>query len=166
MAKTAYFEKLRDPRWQRKRLEVMQRDEFTCQSCFDSGSTLNVHHRVYIKGNEPWDYPVENLVTLCESCHSDEGQVSQAIHDFIVNVWPDYAFNTDTSRFKNLGAFIAVGKCGGRISPYHEEDWMACIGAITAIFAHEKEPKEIPLVVQLLDLFKAAATDLVKESAE
>lgn len=64
-----YAEKLKDPRWQRKRLEVMQRDEFACTECFDAESTLNVHHHYYEKGKNPWDYPDDALTTLCETCH-------------------------------------------------------------------------------------------------
>lgn len=64
-----YAEKLRDPRWQRKRLEVLQRDEFSCLACGDSESTLHVHHRLYLKRLEPWDYPNHLLQTLCEECH-------------------------------------------------------------------------------------------------
>jgi hypothetical protein len=62
-----YSEKLRDPRWQRKRLEIMQRDNFACTLCSDSKSTLNVHHWEY-KG-EPWDVENDNLSTVCVSCH-------------------------------------------------------------------------------------------------
>jgi|LSQX01.2.fsa_nt_gb hypothetical protein len=64
-----YAEKLRDPRWQKKRLEVMERDEFTCVTCGRKDKTLNIHHWYYMKGNEPWDYPTESLVCLCEDCH-------------------------------------------------------------------------------------------------
>lgn len=64
-----YAEKLRLPAWQRKRLEIMQRDGFRCQSCKSDRITLNVHHKVYIKGREPWDYPNDNFQTLCVVCH-------------------------------------------------------------------------------------------------
>ena len=64
-----YAEKLKDPRWQKKRLEIMSRDKFTCQKCDDATKTLNVHHRYYFKGAMPWDYPDNALVTLCEPCH-------------------------------------------------------------------------------------------------
>ena len=70
--KSAYSEKLRDPRWQRKRLEILQRDDFSCQSCGDQESTLNVHHCYYSTGKLPWEYPDPSLVTLCESCHEAE----------------------------------------------------------------------------------------------
>lgn len=66
-----YAEKLRDPRWQRRRLEIMQRDGFKCRDCQDAGRTLNVHHLAYVKGWEPWDYGDEYLMTLCEKCHED-----------------------------------------------------------------------------------------------
>ena len=67
-----YSEKLRDPRWQKMRLKIMDRDQFTCQSCFSQTKTLNVHHEKYATGRDPWEYPVEQLVTLCESCHKGE----------------------------------------------------------------------------------------------
>lgn len=66
---TTYSEKLKDPRWQRKRLEVMERDEFCCQICMDSGSTLHVHHKRYVKGRNPWEYEIHDLATVCENCH-------------------------------------------------------------------------------------------------
>lgn len=66
----AYADLLKDPRWQRKRLEVLQRDDFHCQSCADKRNTLHVHHLRY-NGN-PWDTPSKFLVTLCNDCHSKE----------------------------------------------------------------------------------------------
>ena len=67
-----YSDKLRDPRWQKKRLEIMQRDDFKCKKCGDKDSTLNVHHRYYIWGKDPWDYPDEVLITVCSDCHDGE----------------------------------------------------------------------------------------------
>lgn len=69
MSSKAYFEKLKDPRWQRRRLEVMERDEFHCRMCGDGESTLHVHHKRYIKGREPWEYELHELATVCEHCH-------------------------------------------------------------------------------------------------
>lgn len=67
---TSYFELLKDPRWQRKRLEIMERDNFTCQECEDTEATLNVHHKAYaFKKMAPWEYPDDWLITLCEGCH-------------------------------------------------------------------------------------------------
>jgi hypothetical protein len=66
---TPYAELLRDPRWQRKRLEVMERDGFACVECRSTTRTLNVHHRYYERGAAPWEYPDAAFVTLCEDCH-------------------------------------------------------------------------------------------------
>jgi len=67
-----YSEKLRDPRWQKLRLKVLERDDWTCQSCHDTTSPLNVHHKEYGTGKEPWDYAIDNFVTLCDACHARE----------------------------------------------------------------------------------------------
>jgi hypothetical protein len=67
-----FSEKLKDPRWQKIRLKVFERDEWACRICGDKKSPLMVHHKYYLQGKEPWDYPMDALVTLCENCHSQE----------------------------------------------------------------------------------------------
>jgi len=64
-----YSEKLKSPFWQKKRLEVLQRAEWTCEMCGETEATLHVHHKQYIKGREPWEYESEQLSVLCEVCH-------------------------------------------------------------------------------------------------
>jgi hypothetical protein len=64
-----YSDKLRDPRWQKRRLEILERDGWACQVCGDKEHTLHVHHKVYEQGKDPWDYDGESLVTLCDFCH-------------------------------------------------------------------------------------------------
>ena len=71
---TSYSEKLRDPRWQKKRLCVMQRDGFACRDCGDADSTLHVHHCHYEKG-EPWQTDERFLLTLCADCHDARGDL-------------------------------------------------------------------------------------------
>jgi hypothetical protein len=63
-----YLEKLKDPRWQKLRLRVFEREGFKCQCCDNDKETLHVHHLIYSKG-EPWEAPIETLECLCESCH-------------------------------------------------------------------------------------------------
>jgi hypothetical protein len=69
--RSAYSQKLLDPRWQKKRLEVMQAHNFSCEICGDKESTLHIHHKQYLKGYEPWDYHEQQLSCLCESCHEE-----------------------------------------------------------------------------------------------
>lgn len=65
----SYSDLLRDPRWQRMRLEVMEKAGFRCVECGDEKTTLNVHHTYYRKGRMPWEYDWETLRCLCEPCH-------------------------------------------------------------------------------------------------
>lgn len=75
---SVYAAKLTDPRWQRKRLEVLHRDEWKCQLCGDSETELHVHHKLYKKGKEPWENKSSELTTLCKDCH---GRVTLAKFD-------------------------------------------------------------------------------------
>jgi hypothetical protein len=77
MAKT-YWEKLQDPRWQKKRLQVMENAHFACELCGNAEETLNVHHKQYFKGREPWEYDPNELVCLCKDCH-------EVAHDYMEN---------------------------------------------------------------------------------
>lgn len=70
-----YSDLLKHPKWQKKRLEILNRDNFSCQRCFDDESMLIVHHLFYRKNKNPWEYPNFALVTLCQDCHESE-------HDF------------------------------------------------------------------------------------
>ena len=45
-----YTELLKDPRWQRKRLKIFERDEFKCRRCNDEFTNLHIHHLYYKNG--------------------------------------------------------------------------------------------------------------------
>jgi len=70
-----YADKLKDPRWQKKRLEVLNENEFTCYICANDKLTLHVHHRKYC--DEPWNIENKYLVVLCERCHNKEHKIKQ-----------------------------------------------------------------------------------------
>ncbi len=65
----SYSDDLKDPRWQKKRLEIFERDQFSCQICLDTTSPIHVHHLTYEKGKRPWEYDDSNFKTLCVDCH-------------------------------------------------------------------------------------------------
>lgn len=75
----SYYEKLKDPRWQRKRLEVLQRENFRCEACGDTESTLHVHHGYYEAKYNPWDYDASTLHVLCNDCHEEVEELLTAI---------------------------------------------------------------------------------------
>ncbi len=77
----SYKEKLRDPRWQRKKNEVLNRDNYQCFDCKSTTKNLQVHHLDYIQGIDPWEYPMDMLRTLCEKCHEKEkGRIDMERH--------------------------------------------------------------------------------------
>lgn len=102
---TQYWQKLKDPRWQRKRLEVMEKADFCCEICGDNESTLNVHHKEYFKGKEPWDYLPQQLAVLCEECHHAQHEKSDVLRS-IISVLP-----LDGPWSRNEVAMILAGFC-------------------------------------------------------
>lgn len=66
----SYSEKLLDPRWQKRRLDILNRDQFKCALCKDEKTTLHIHHRLYKNGRNPWEYEDEELISLCKHCHA------------------------------------------------------------------------------------------------
>ena len=84
-----YSEKLKDPRWQKKRLEILERDGWKCMSCGEKETTLHVHHIFYFPGKEPWEINNGFLITFCEHCHSNksgcEGQSCESCEEYGVD---------------------------------------------------------------------------------
>lgn len=80
-----YSEKLKDPRWQKKRLEVLERDCFTCKQCGDTETTLHVHHFTYSKN--PWESEIHDLITYCKHCHYIVEQEKSEGDDYLCNIY-------------------------------------------------------------------------------
>jgi cytochrome c553 len=111
---TPYQKKLLDPRWQKKRLETLQRDGWACQSCGDTESTLHVHHRRYLSGNEPWDIDSHLLVTLCDACHeSEKAKMKENIGDLVLLV-KEHFLSADVASINEGLAFLTQA-----LSPAH-----------------------------------------------
>lgn len=72
MANKNYSDKLKNPKWQKKRLEVLNLHGFKCEKCGCEDKELHVHHRFYIKGREVWQYDNDVFQVLCCDCHEKE----------------------------------------------------------------------------------------------
>ena len=64
-----YKEQIKHPKWQRKRLEIFERDNWKCRICQENNKQLQVHHLYYLPNTMIWDYDNEAMVTLCEEHH-------------------------------------------------------------------------------------------------
>jgi hypothetical protein len=105
MAKT-YWEKLQDPRWQQKRLEVMKAKDFHCECCGTNQITLNVHHKEYFKNYEPWEYHNNQLAVLCKVCHES------LHHEVDLYKWIGSFANLDGLDNRQELAFVLAGYIG------------------------------------------------------
>jgi hypothetical protein len=76
-----YHEQLRDPRWQRKRLEILNAADFKCSDagCGNADNELNVHHSAYLRGVPVWEHPDELLHCLCCECHKERQAVEESL---------------------------------------------------------------------------------------
>ena len=118
-----YKEQLADSRWLQKKTEILVRDNYTCQKC-GAQSHLNVHHLSYEKGKLAWEYPNEQLITLCEQCHSKEhkttrpyiGEVYSHEHSDYFDYMICYGINKEKKEVYLLG----VDSGGSMTSPHFE----------------------------------------------
>lgn len=63
-------EQYKHPNWQKMRLHILNRDNFTCQSCGDHHRLLHIHHTKYPQHEFIWNVEPATLETLCDVCHS------------------------------------------------------------------------------------------------
>ena len=88
---TAWSRKYKDPRWQKKRLEILERDLWTCRCCMseEDGVELHVHHGYYrLDAEGPWDYESETLWTLCRKCHKEATDDMREIRTVLARLHP------------------------------------------------------------------------------
>lgn len=101
-----YIELLRDPRWQKKRLEILNRSDFHCEGCGREDKTLHVHHRLYRKGAKPWEYADTELDALCENCHEVVTYEMAQVDELLALIPPRLI------DFKFLRVILAGAICG------------------------------------------------------
>tara|TARA_R110000868_G_scaffold6290_1_gene35899 strand:+ start:151 stop:774 length:624 start_codon:yes stop_codon:yes gene_type:complete len=95
-----YSEKLKDPRWQKKRLETLNRDKFTCMLCGDKETELHINHKKYTK--EPWDAPSNDLETLCKHCHIIHHSTKEKVYEVVKIIVEDIVhiiYNNDLGTY-------------------------------------------------------------------
>jgi hypothetical protein len=105
------------PKWQKKRLKILERDEWSCVACGDADSTLHVHHAYY--EGDPWDVEDKFLQTLCEKCHSYLGEHPKGGVWWIKGDSPDLSSVfvhwcpiCKSQEFRDKGGSIRCRSCG------------------------------------------------------
>lgn len=98
---------------------VRKRDNYQCLKCNRKQSEviLQVHHKKYILGLEPWEYSLSDCITLCKGCHAEEHKIIEPS-----NGWTLIAIN-------DLGGLYGICErkgCNTEIRYEHEiyhPDW-------------------------------------------
>ncbi|MDO8542598.1 MAG: hypothetical protein Q7S40_19325 [Opitutaceae bacterium] len=69
-AHETYLLQLLDPRWSAF-VQKIKRRKIRCQVC-GAGHHLQVHHPYYKNGLSAWEYPIEDMMLLCDGCHGKQ----------------------------------------------------------------------------------------------
>lgn len=119
----SYSKKLQNPNWQKKRLEILSRDNFQCISCGSNDKELHVHHRWYQFGKEIWDYPDSCFETLCHECHEYiEMCIKDSTTDLQVMLRKTLLNQDDYSCFLNLLNSVSYDSQYSKFSPLQIAD--------------------------------------------
>ncbi len=154
-----YWKKLKDPRWQRKRLEVLELADFTCEQCGSKTETLHAHHKIYRKGREPWEYELWELSCLCDSCHETWHMLKDVISELLVELdetgiralagyGQALSLEAGASAYSRIGSTSAMRAFGHRFGLTEEE--------VTSI-------KDEDLCVWLKDVLASAAASKTRK---
>lgn len=118
-----YKEQLADSRWLKKKADILLRDNYTCQKC-GAQSHLNVHHLSYENGRLAWEYPNEQLVTLCEQCHAREHKTTRPyigeVYIYHHSDYTNYMMCYGVNKAKKEVYLVGVDDGGGLDTPYFE----------------------------------------------
>ena len=89
--KASYKKRLANPRWQRRRLEVLERAGWRCEWCGRGDEELQVHHGYYERErHEPWRYDSMTLYALCDGCHERAEKARAAVYRKLGYIHPKH----------------------------------------------------------------------------
>lgn len=91
----------KNPKWQKKRLEIMQSKGFKCEWCESIDKELHTHHIIYEKGKRIWEYEDTNFMLLCKDCH-------ESFHEYLNLVSSSLSLLNKSSRDKLLDYILKL----------------------------------------------------------
>ena len=124
-----YSQKLKDPRWQRRRLQVLEAANWKCERCEAADKTLHVHHNFYRSKSEPWEYPSHAFAALCEECHElaevDRRELQSCIESIYEAEFAAVNLHSAIGLLKGLRMFNALGTNPKHVEQigYREQAW-------------------------------------------
>lgn len=78
---SSYSDALQDPRWQKRRLEILSAADWACEDCGRKDRAFDIHHNFYIRAfrNQPWRYENDLVMALCKPCHKFRQDFEEAL---------------------------------------------------------------------------------------
>lgn len=141
------------PKWQQKRLRIMERDGFRCCACGDAESSLHVHHFLY--SGSPWEVSDHHLQTLCEQCHKflgkhPKGGVYYIRHDkpgeaAQVGVMVAWCPECGQQKLEEHHGGYDCESCGWSADRYSSKHYWISEDAICSAQRRHKKPKQYSL---------------------
>jgi len=141
--KFEYAQKFRTREWQMKRAKILERDNYECKGdpCMGSkDDMLHVHHIVYLKNMEPWDYDDDFLITLCSECHKEIREVN--IKDIIIEHTIKYGVDEALIEFFKRPVMARIFEMWNLIECDSIKDWYAEELEIREYLDNYKPPKQ------------------------
>lgn len=154
-----YYDLLKNPLWQKKRLERLEKSNWQCENCGANDNSLHVHHKLYFKNKNPWDYDDEQLEVLCDPCHKNAHNAMEAIKTII-----SYS---DKFEIYNL----LCGYCDEEINHKYElepndiyDNYLLCRGIFAGLmqYVHPKNYNDIAEYIINLSFDKENATNFFR----
>lgn len=102
-----YAQQIKHPMWQKKRLEVLEANNFECEDCGAKEEELHVHHPFYRRGAMIWQYEASELQCLCHKCHKDAHALDERLKKAM-------AVANSALKWRALGALEAYELWSGR----------------------------------------------------
>ena len=89
--------------WKARRAEILEIDNHQCKRC-KSTDNLEVHHLVYHRWCEIWEYKDAELITLCKSCHEEVHHYKNEINKSLVAQMKFWCHGIDDSYYDTMQA--------------------------------------------------------------
>ena len=110
-----YIQKLQHPKWQKCRLETLERSEFRCSHCGSEDKQLHIHHGYYAKGKEPWEADPAHLHVYCSDCHQAAEDLKREVLSAIGKL--------NVNKMKVVGKFVKELEALCK-KPERPKDWV------------------------------------------
>ena len=126
-----YAERLKDVRWQKKRLEILERAGWQCEDCGAAeGVCLNVHHQWYTSGAMPWEYENGCFVAVCEDCHKTREEMKRFVAAHFPRLCPDLQYELHEIVRSSLAEGV-------------ETDWMVALSVLSTMIHWWHNPSSL-----------------------